>query len=448
MRNLLILLPAVAWLAACSTPTAHLPAAPQPVSWPVTSDGAQPQAKAWWVQGGDATLLNLLTRADQNSHEINIATARLREARAAHVTARSFLFPDIAAAGVAQRGDVGLTYGNRTIDIAQGQLNASYDLDLFGGLKARSKAAKANAATAEASLADVKGAVRLEIVAAYIGLRQCQQNLASLRTTAYSAREISASLREQWQKGLITEGQWLAADSDARTADAGVSRLTDACEQYLNVLSVLTGDDEMTLRASLATAGEVPAFQPSEAIAAPLAILRDRPDMRMAESNLTAARASTRSAQASLFPNLSVGAFFGNQDTNVGPNVDVWNAAATVYMPLLNFGRVKGQIDAASAREVQAYEAYRLTAISVLADVRTKWVAAEQAEHRAQLATADMQASARRHDEADRQFAAGLIPKVAWLASAIQLEASRRALIDAEADRSMKAAALYRAQGL
>jgi NodT family efflux transporter outer membrane factor (OMF) lipoprotein len=446
MRKLLMLLPVLGVLSACSTPTANLPSAPAPASWPapVTSHAS----KAWWTGGSDATLLNLLATADQNSHEIRIATARLREARAAHVTARSFLFPDVAAAGVAQRGDIGLTYGNRTIDIAQGQLNASYDLDLFGVLKARSKAAKASAATAEASLADVKGAVRLEIIAAYIGLRQSQQNLASLQATASSAHAISTSLREQWQKGLITEGQWRAADSDARAADAGVSRLTEACEQYLNVLSVLTGDDEMALRPSLATLAGVPDFQPSDAIAAPLAILRDRPDMQVAESNLTAARASTRSAQASLFPNLSIGAFLGSQDTSVGPTADVWNTAATVYMPLLNFGRVRGQIDAASAREIQAYEAYRLTAVAALADVRTKWVAAEQAEHRVQLATADMQAASRRHEEADRQYAAGLIPKIAVLASTIQLEASRRALLDAKANRSMTAAALYRAQGV
>ncbi|MBP2159504.1 MULTISPECIES: TolC family protein [Asticcacaulis] len=446
MRKLLMLLPMLGAMSACSTPTANLPLAPAPVAWPAPV--AAHANTAWWTGGSDATLMNLLATADQNSHEIRIATARLREARAAHVAARSFLFPDIAAAGVAQRGDIGLTYGNRTINIAQGQLNASYDLDLFGGLKARSKAARANATTAEASLADVKGAVRLEIIAAYIGLRQSQQSLASLQTTASSAHAVSASLREQWQKGLITEGQWRAADSDARAADAGVSRLTDAREQYLNVLSILTGDDEMALRASLETPGEIPDFEPSEAAAAPLAILRDRPDMRMAESNLTAARAATRSAQAALFPNLSIGAFLGSQDTSVGPTADVWNTAATVYMPLLNFGRVKGQIDAASAREVQAYEAYRLAAIAVLADVRTKWVAAEQADYRAQLATADMQASARRHAEADRQHTAGLIPKIALLASTIQLEASRRALIDAEADRSMAAAALYRAQGL
>lgn len=446
MHKLLMLLPVLGVLSACTTPTANLPSAPAPATWhaPATSHGNT----EWWTEGSDETLLSLLATADHNSHEIRIAAARLREARAAHVTVRSFLFPDIAAAGVAQRGDIGLTYGNRTLNIAQGQLNASYDLDLFGGLKARSKAAKASAATAEASLQDVRGAVRLEIIAAYIGLRQSQQTLASLRTTASSARDISASLREQWQKGLITEGQWRAADSDARTAEASVSRLTDACEQYLNVLSILTGDDEMALRASLTTAADVPNFRPSDAIAAPTAILRDRPDMKMAESNLTAARASTRSAQASLFPNLSLGAFFGSQDTSAGPRVDVWNTAATIYLPLLNFGRVRGQIDAASAREIQAYEAYRLTAISVLADVRTKWVAAEQAELRARLATEDMQASSRRHAEADRQYGAGLIPKVAWLASILHLEASRRTLIDAEADRSMTAAALYRAQGL
>lgn len=447
MRNLLMLLPAVAWLAACSTPTAHLPAAPQPVSWPVTSDSAQPQAKAWWVQGADPVLRDLLDAASRDSHDIKMAEARLKEARAAHVTARSLLFPDVSAAGVAQRGDVGLTYNYQTIDITQGQLNASYDLDLFGGLKARSKAAGAVAQAAGASLEDVRGAVRLEIVATYIGLRQCQQDLDSFRTTASAAREISASYEQQWRKGLVTEGQFRASEIEARSADAGVSRLTEACEHYIDAISVLTGDDTMALRPRLSVAGEVPQLRHPDTTDAPLGILRQRPDMQAAEANLTAARALTRSAQASLFPDLSIGAFFGTQDSSVRPSTDVWNAATTLYWPLLNFGRIKGQIDAASAREVQAYEGYRLTAIAALADVRTKLTAVDEADNRQVLALADFDASARRHDEASRQYKAGLIANTALLASTLQHEASRRALIDANADRSTKAAALYRAEG-
>jgi outer membrane protein TolC len=179
-----------------------------------------------------------------------------------------------------------------------------------------------------------------------------------------------------------------------------------------------------------------------------MTILRQRPDMQAAEANLTAGRASTRAVQASLFPDLSVGAFFGSQDTSVRSSADVWNAAATVYWPLLNFGRIKGQIDAASAREVQAYEGYRLTAIAALADVRTKLIAVEQADNRQRLALADFETSARQHDEATHQYSAGLIAKIALLSSTLQYEASRRSLIDANADRSIKAAALYRAEGL
>ena len=447
MRRYLLLGAALALLSACSTPTAHLSSARAPVTWPATTTMPD-TGRVWWTEGSDAMLLNLVATADAHSHEIAIAIARLQEARAAHVTARSLLFPDVAAAGVAQRGDIGLTYGNRTLNLAQGELDASFDLDVFGGRKAQSKAAKASAAAAEASVEDVRGAVRLEVIAAYIGLRQCQQNLASLQTTASSAHAVSAALRDQWQKGLMTEGQWQPADIAARTADMGVSRLTAACERYTNVLSLLTGDDDMSLRASLSTLEQVPDFHHPDTTAAPLSLLRQRPDMQMAEANLTAARASTRSAQASLFPNLSIGAFFGNQDTSVGPSTDVWNTAATVYWPLLNFGRIKGQIDVASAREVQAYEGYRLTAISALVDVRTKLVAFEQADYRTRLAVADLQAATRRHDEADQQYKAGLTPKIALLASVIELEASRRALTDAEADRSLTAAALYRAEGL
>jgi multidrug efflux system outer membrane protein len=438
----------VAVLAGCSTPTAHLPAAPAPVSWPMAGDTAQPRAQAWWTQGSDPVLVDLLDVASRDSHDIKMAQARLKEARAAHVTARSLLFPDVNATGIAERGDIGLTYGYRTIDITQGQLNASYDLDLFGGLKARSKAAGAAARAAAASLEDVRGAVRLEIVAAYIGLRQCQQDLNSFRTTAASAHEVSASFEQQWRKGLITEGQFRSSEIDARAADTGVSRLTEACEQYTDAISVLTGDDTMALRPRLSAAGAVPQLRHPDTTDAPMRLLRNRQDMQAAEANLTAARASTRGAQASLFPDVSIGAFYGNQDTSVRSSFDVWNAAATVYWPLLNFGRIKSQIDAASAREVEAYEGYRLSAIAALADVRTKLSAVEQADLRQSLAVSDMQASERQHAEAKRQYQAGLIPRIAFLASVIRNEQSRRAQIDADAELSIRAAALYRAEGL
>jgi NodT family efflux transporter outer membrane factor (OMF) lipoprotein len=448
MRNFLILLPVAALLAACSSPTAHLPAAPTPVSWPADGGAAQLQPAAWWTEGADPVLLQLLDAGDRDSHDIRMAEARLREARAAHVTARSLLFPDVSATGVAQRGDAGLTYGYRTIDVTQGQLNASYDLDLFGGLKARSKAAGAAANAARASLEDVRGAVRLEIVATYIGLRQCQQDRDSLRTTAASAHEISAGFEQQWRKGLITEGQFQASEVEARAADIGVSRLNAACEHYVDALSVLTGDDQMRLRPRLMATAAVPQLRHADTTDAPMSILHNRRDMQAAEANLTAARASTRSAQGALFPDVSIGAFYGNQDTSVRPSFDVWNAAATVYWPLLNFGRIKSQIDMASAREVEAYEGYRLTAIAALADVRTKLGAVEEADLRHRLAVADALASDRQHAEATRQYQAGLIPKIAFLASIIRNEQSRRALIDAEAERSVRAAALYRAEGL
>lgn len=448
MRKVILLLPTVALLAACSTPTSHLPVAAAPVSWPSSSEGAQPEAKVWWTESADPILLDLLEVAGRDSHDIKMAEARLKQARAAHVMARSLLFPDISATGVAQRGDVGLTYNYQTIDITQGQLNASYDLDLFGGLKSRSKAAGAVVKAAGATMEEVRGAVRLEIVSTYIGLRQCQQDIESFRKTAAAAHEISAGFEDQWRKGLITEGQFRSSEIEARAADTGVSRLAEACEQYINAISVLSGDDKMALRSRLSSTTEVPQFRHPDTTGAPMRILRQRQDMQAAEANLTAARASTRSAQTALFPDVSIGAFYGNQDTSVRSSFDVWNAATTVYWPLLNFGRIKSQIDVASAREVEAYEGYRLTAIAALADVRTKLSAVEQADVRQALAASDAQASDRQHAEVTRQYQAGLIPKIALLASFMRNEQSHRALTDANAERSIRSAALYRAEGL
>ncbi len=433
-------------LTACTTAPAYHADAPVPAAW-ISGAGVPLGDDRWWQRAGDAELDKLVDLAATRNHEVRIAEARLREARADHVTARSLLFPDISANGVAQRGNPGVTSSYKALSLTQGELDASFDLDLFGAAKARSRVARDAANATEADLADITGAVRAEVVSTYISLRQAQQDLHSAQAVAGAAAGIAATRRDQWQKGLISEGDWQAAAADAQAAQAALSRYGEAQTALISGLSVLTGDDGLALQPELTPAGPVPILAATGDLNAPTAVVRHRPDIRAAEDRLAAASAGTRAAQAGLFPDLSLQAFYGSQDSTVHAPIDVWSAAAAVYMPLLNFGRVKGQITAASARESQAYEAYRLSVVSGLADVQTKLAAWRGADQRLALAHDSDTSQARRLAEAHNQYAAGLIPLAAVQAIAIPRERASQALNDAQADASLRTVALLRALG-
>ncbi len=447
MRKILPVLPLAILLTGCATATSRLPVAPVPAAWAATPTNSGQTDTQWWRSAGDPVLDRLVADAEARNHEVAIARERLREARAGHVAARALLFPQVDAGGVAEHGDVGLTYSYHTLSIAQGELDAGFDLDLFGGLKARSNAAGATEKGARAGLEEVRAAIRLEVVSTYIGLRQTQLDLTSAMATQTAAARIATTREDQWRKGLITEADWRQARADADAASAAVSRLAAAQVQFEDALNLLTGNDELALTPTLDAPSPIPRLADDFAVTAPVAVVRQRPDIAAAEAALTAARAQTRAAQAQVFPDLSIQAFYGSQDTSVHPSTTVWNTAALIAMPLLNFGRVRAGIDAANAREMAAYEQYRLTVASALAEVHTRLAARDDARRRLDLSTRGEQARLRRLVEAGSQFKAGLVPDAAVEAAVIAHEASVRDLGDAQAEVSLRDAALMRAEG-
>src|SRR5205085_5586356 len=94
-------------------------------------------------------------------------------------------------------------------------------------------------------------------------------------------------------------------------------------------------------------------------------VLKARPDVRAAERRFAASISAKDAATADLFPDISLTALFGVQG-GTGFGAAPWNIGAGLVQPILNFGRIESQIDAADARQRQSFLTYQQTVLQAL----------------------------------------------------------------------------------
>jgi multidrug efflux system outer membrane protein len=158
-----------------------------PVEKPVALQGVDTSQQSstnfqvnWWAQFNDTTLDALITRAARNSPDLKIALARLNQSRALLGTARSQQLPDIEAQTGYSRSreqQPGFTTDRETITTYQAGFDASWELDLFGGVRRSVEAARADSQAGEASLQDAQVTLFAEVARHYFDLRGTQLRL-------------------------------------------------------------------------------------------------------------------------------------------------------------------------------------------------------------------------------------------------------------------------------
>src|SRR5690606_2049796 len=110
-------------------------------------------------------------------------------------------------------------------------------------------------------------------------------------------------------------------------------------------LSILTNERPASLQASLTSDARIPMVPFHKITSTPIQVIQARPDVRAAERRLAEATALSGAAFAQLFPRLSLEGFYGAQHSDIYSSLSPWNAALNGLMPLLDFGRLRAQVD-------------------------------------------------------------------------------------------------------
>lgn len=400
--------------------------------------------QAWWRRFDDPVLARLIETAIARSPEIGIARARMEEARGLDTSTSATLFPavELSAAGMHGR-EAGASPA--TSWAAQG--TASYEVDLFSKNRNAVDAAGAGVAAAEQDHDWVRLSLIGAIVRSYIdyraGARQvrlAERNLASQRRTLEHVRgQEKAGLLGPFDVERAAREPHLSA---ARTAE--YRRQQELALLRLATLTTLRADELSTIAGS---ADNIPGLDLAPLTLAPAAVLAARPDVRAANLRLIQRTALTESEAASVFPSLGVTAMFGVTSAALLDPLQLWNVAGRLAATLVDFGRIEGRIDAAAAREKEAYEAWRKSVLGAIEDVEAALTTVARAKEQRQALQRARQHAGKSLAFAERRFKAGESSLLDVLDSQRQVIEADSALTSAEALYAGAIVALYQTIG-
>ena len=453
LRLLAALAGCVCLLAACAVarpPSSPATAAPPHWYAPLPHGGSVADLRHWWQQFDDPLLVDLVDAAQAVSPDVATAGRRIAEARSARVAARAGLLPSVDANVSAVRGNA--QTGIPLSTIVQGTLQASWEVDLFGGQLSRLDAATARLAGAEAGWHEARVAVAAETATSYLDLRTCQLALEVTRNDATSRAE-TARLTELSAKAGFTAPA-VAAQARASAAEGAV-RVTQQqaqCDLTVKALVALTAIPEPTLRARLGDRWSEPAgFSPVAVPVLPATLLAQRPDVYEAEREVAAASAEVGAARADRYPRLSLTGQVNDGWIRVNgqnTNFQTWSIGpVTLSLPVFDAGRLAAAEDAAAARYEESVNLYAARVRQAVREVEEALVNLDSAISRSADTRTAMEGYRASFLGAEARYRSGL-------GSLIDMEDQRRlalgaelSLVNVQRDRIAAWIALYRALG-
>ena len=265
--------------------------------WQVAQPADGADRGAWWSVYGDAQLSKLISDATASSPTLVMAMARVKDARAtAGLADADRAFQLGAGFGPTRQGDAS---GASTQWRAQ--LNASYEVDLFGRLSDSSRAARLDAEGQEAAYRSVLLALQADVAQQYFAIRSLDSELDVLQQTVKLRQENLRLVQHRYDAGDTSELDVAQANTELSVTQAEQEGVSRSRAQRDHALAILLGKApaQFTLAPEplQPVTVAVPPGLPSD-------LLQRRPDIAQAQRQLAAASARIGVAKAAFFPSL------------------------------------------------------------------------------------------------------------------------------------------------
>lgn len=349
---------------------ASLPDAfPQSVAGLPRSDGA------WWKDLGTREMEPWIERALAANGDLAAAQARLRRAEADLRAAGAERFPDLELTGRVTDASREEINGRRESADGSIGLASSWELDLWGRVRAGRMAA---AFDTEAAAADVEAA-RISIA-------------ASVATLWANASELSAQIRllgEQQANNLTGLRILELRNRRGQASSIDVAQQRQLVESANGEIIQAKSNLAVTTNALLVLAGEMPGQRPVEISGTlpepkgwpptgiPSEWMADRPDLRASLARIAAADQRVAVAIADRFPRLRLNAFATGEGPSWSGLADAWIAgiAADAVAPLVDGGARRAAVDAARARATELASTFAQDLREAMGEVENAMVA-------------------------------------------------------------------------
>jgi multidrug efflux system outer membrane protein len=438
LKNL-TLIAAAAVLTACSSlPDDKGPTAPLPQRFSQAQglpEAAAPRSD-WWQAIGDAVLSELIVRGLEANLDLAQAAERVQSSRALVSGARANLGPSGGLRAQAQAAQLSeqeapvLTSAQRHSEQASVGLSLQWELDLFGRLRAQSKAAGARLQATEAQADGLRLTVSAEIAHAYFALLGAREQLQLTRSLIENRRATVSLVQRRANAGMVAPIDDLRARADLAGAEADIPAHEAAATVATHRLAVLLGTSPSDF--ALPPVRSVDPVHVSVAIPDPASWLTRRPDIAEAEAMLRVRALDVAAVRAEFMPRVSITGLLGfvaGSASGLGAAASAsWFASPALSLPIFDHGRIEARLAAAKAEQREALAAYRQRILLALEDVESSLARYRQGQ---------LQLGAL-HDRSKHSTAAERIARVRYEAGASDL----LELLDAQRTAQQSQAAL------
>ncbi len=395
-------------LAGCAHgPAYQKPGVAMPVAWkidPPWRESAPEDVAAkgsWWQRYSDLQLDALERQALANSPTLQLAQARLAQARAQVANVSASLFPQIGLATRLQRlktsKDRPLSgYGTPNFSVVQSDyfaaLNVNYEVDLAGRVSSSIANAQASAEQSASDLVNTRLILTTDLANAYFNLRGLDAELDVLQRSIGLQRRALDFITQRHDlgatSGLEVAQQQALLDNTLTQVDV----LRRQRDPYEHALATLTG----TPAPSFSLAPDLRAWAPPAIpLGVPSDVLERRPDVASAERAMAAANAQIGVAKAAFYPSIMLAPSYGVESRDLGllfnaPSV-LWALGVTASQMIFDGGRVQSNVDFAAAgydATVANYRRVVLTAMQEVEDGITGLAALDRATAQSRQAVA------------------------------------------------------------
>lgn len=421
-----------------------------------------PPLERWWEGFDDPILLRIVERARNQNLDLAAALARVQQARAAAREAGAQLLPTVDTNAQASRiheslespiGQIAsyVPQSSRNQSLYDVGLGASWELDLFGGLRRGRETASAEADAAVAAEVGTRISVTADAADAYLRMRGDQARITVAEQQVATDEHLLDLVRQRFSRGLAAVREVAQAEALLSQARASLQPLHIELAAQMNRLDVLLGVQPGSSAAEFNIPHDIPSAPNVPGDDEPLDVLRRRPDVIAAERHLAASNARIGQALAEYYPKISLAGVLGYESSRPG---DLFKAAtfqpqaiAGLRWRVFDFGKVRAEVAQARGANAEALAHYQLAVLRAAEDVENAFTSLAQLEaHQEELRT-EVAALQRGRDASQEAYQGGVIALTDVLDADRQLLAAQDEFTQTRADAARAAVGTFRALG-
>jgi multidrug efflux system outer membrane protein len=450
-------------LASCagSPPRYEVPAVELPAAWKESAPRYAEDGK-WWRIYGDPQLDGVVEEALAKNADLVIAAARVDEARALTKVEESAFLPTVTANGSGSRQQISQRSPTFIPNVGiptrfndyRATLNVSYEVDLFGRIRASVRAARAELEASEAAREAVRLALAAQVAKSYFTLRALDEQVQLTRDTVKLQEDALGLQKKRFDAGVLSEFEYRQLEAETASIRAQLPPLERDREREEGALLALLGrnpreifEDRVARRQTLndePTAPVLPSGMPSE-------LLLRRGDLVEAERELAAVNARVDVARAQMFPSIVLTGGVGRESAALsnrfsGP-AGIWNHGLALAQPIFAGGRLQAETDAAKARQDAALAQYRKAIQNAFSETRAALAAQTRSREAYDAESARATALTQTLRLARLRYDNGIASQLDVIDSERGLLAARSARIEALRAHRAAIADLFRALG-